>query len=82
MESKCRFRQNGIPCDGKPTLVNVKNYQTSTSKYIIGCDKHKINDKYHRYKIVDPTIYDIALLRDLLNGKAIMVSFDFIYIIF
>ena len=74
MESKCRFKQDGIPCDGKPKLINVKNYQTSTSNYIIGCDKYKFNDKYHRYKKVDPTTHDIALLRDLLNGKAVMVS--------
>jgi len=74
MESKCRFKQDGIPCDEKPKLINVKNYQTSTSNYIIGCDKYKFNDKYHRYKKVDPTTHDIALLRDLLNGKTVMVS--------
>ena len=74
MESKCRFKQDGIPCDRKPKLINVKNYQTSTSNYIIGCDKYKFNDKYHQYRKVDPTTYDIALLRDLLNGKTVMVS--------
>jgi hypothetical protein len=58
-------------------LINVKNYQTSTSNYVIGCNKYKPNDKYHRYKKVDPTTYDIALLRDLFNGKAVVVSFDF-----
>ena len=82
MESKCRFKQNGISCDGKPKLINVKNCQTSTSNYVIDCDKYKFNDKYHRYKKVDPTIYDITLLRNLLKGKAVMVRFNIINIIF
>ncbi|GET50862.1 hypothetical protein GLOIN_2v1773466 [Rhizophagus irregularis DAOM 181602=DAOM 197198] len=69
MESKCKFKQNGISCSGKPKLINLKNYQTSTSNYIIGCDKYKLNDKYHRYIKVDPATYDIPLLRDLLNGN-------------
>src|SRR5690242_9979845 len=73
MESKCRFQQNGVLCPGKPKLINVKNYQTSISNYVIGCDKYQSNDKYHRYIKVDPTTYDIPLLRDLFSGNAIMV---------
>jgi hypothetical protein len=76
MESKCKFKQNGISCSGKPKLINLKNYQTSTSNYIIGCDKYKLNDKYHRYIKVDPATYDIPLLRDLLNGNVVMVSLN------
>ncbi len=74
MESKCQFHQNRIPCSGKPKLINIKNYQTSVSNYIIGCDKYQFNDKYHRYIKVDPTIYDISLLNNLFNGNAIMVK--------
>ena len=74
MESKCQFHQNGIPCLGKPKLINIKNYQTSVSNYIIGCDKYQFNDKYHHYIKVDPTIYDISLLNNLFNGNAIMVK--------
>jgi hypothetical protein len=76
MESKCKFKQDGISCSGKPKLINIKNYQTSTSNYIIGCDKYKLNDKYHRYIKVDPTTYDVPLLRDLLNGNVVMVSLN------
>ena len=76
MESKCKFKQNGLSCSGKPKLVKTKNCQTSTFNYIIGCDKYKHNDKYHRYTKVDPTVYDISLLRDLLNNNGVMVSFS------
>ncbi len=54
--------------------TNIKNYQTSVSNYIIGCDKYQFNDKYYRYIKVDPTIYDISLLNNLFNGNAIMVK--------
>ena len=33
MESKCQFHRNGIPCSGKPKLINVKNYQTLISNF-------------------------------------------------
>lgn len=79
MESKCKFRQNGVPCSGKPKLINVKNYQTLISNYVIGCDKYQPNDKYHRYIKVDPTTYDIPLLRDLLSGNTTVVNFIFSY---
>lgn len=55
---------------GKAKLVVVKNRQTSISSYIIGCDKFQ---RYHRYIKVDPSTIDIALLRDLFNGNAIVV---------
>jgi hypothetical protein len=58
---------------GKAKLVVVKNRQTSISSYIIGCDKFQPNDRYHRYIKVDPSTIDIALLRDLFNGNAIVV---------
>lgn len=73
LESKCNFKQNGKLCAGKPKLVIVKNYQTSISSYIIGCDKYKQNDKYHWYIKIDPSIINIALLRDLFNGSARVV---------
>jgi hypothetical protein len=73
MESKCKFKQN--TCSGKPKLISIKNYQTSTSNYIIGCDKYKPDDRFHRYIKVDPATYDIPLLRDLLNGNVVIVSF-------
>jgi len=78
MDSQCQFRQNGINCIGKPKLINVINHQTSISNYVIGCDKYKLNDKYHRYIKIDSNVYDISLLRDLLNGNAIMVNLVFI----
>jgi len=77
MESKCQFHRNGILCSGKPKLINVKNYQTSISNYVIGCDKYQFNDKYHRYIKVDPMTYGIPLLRDLLNGNAVIVNFNY-----
>jgi len=55
---------------GKAKLVVVKNRQTSISSYIIGCDKFQ---RYHHYIKVDPSTIDIALLRDLFNGNAIVV---------
>ena len=73
MESKCKFNKNGVQCSGKPKLINVKNYQTSISNYVIGCDKYQPKE-YHRYKTVDPNTYEISLLRDLLNGNATMVN--------
>ena len=81
MESKCKFQQNGIPCSGKPKLINIKNYQTSISTYVIDCDKYKPNDKYHWYIKVDPSTIDIILLRDLFNGNAMIVRVIIIIII-
>ncbi len=77
MKSKCKFKQNGLFCSGKPKLINLKNYQTSTSNYIIGCDKYKLNDKYHQYIKVDPATYDIPLLHDLLNNNVVVVSLNY-----
>ena len=73
MKSKCQFHQNGISYSGKPKLINVKNYQTSISNYVIDCDKYQLNNKYHHYIKVDLTAYDILLLRNLLNGNAKVV---------
>ncbi|GET04687.1 hypothetical protein GLOIN_2v1545568 [Rhizophagus clarus] len=53
------FKGNGIICSGKPKLINIKNYQSSTSNYAIACDVYKLNDKHHRYIKVDPAIYDL-----------------------
>lgn len=74
--------QNGITCTGNPKLIIVKNRQTSVSSYVIGCDKYQPNDRYHRYKKVDPSLIDIALLRDLFNGNAIVVRIRIIIIKF
>ena len=76
MESKCQFNRNGVQCSGKPKLINVKNYQTSISNYIIGCDKYQPNERYYHYRKVDHATHDISLLRDLLNGNATMVNIN------
>ena len=73
-ESKYQFHQNRTPYLENLKLISVKNYQTSITNYIIGCDKYQLNDKYHHYIKVNPITYDIFLLHNLFNKNAIIIK--------
>ncbi|UZO12218.1 uncharacterized protein OCT59_003766 [Rhizophagus irregularis] len=71
-ESSCPFKKdNNVSCDGKARLGKIANYQqTETTKYFIGCDKYKQNEKWHRFINIKPEETNISLLQQLFSGTA------------
>ena len=70
-QSSCSFKKDiNVFCDRKPCLGKIVNYQTETSKYFIGCDKYKQNEKWHRFIKINSEEINLSLLQQLFSGTA------------
>jgi hypothetical protein len=78
-DTPCNFKKNNIPCDGRPRMGKVTNYQTNIVSYFISCNKYKQGDKWHRYIKIKQDEVDISLLQSLFTGTA---SVSIVYCLF
>ncbi|RHZ76174.1 hypothetical protein Glove_202g111 [Diversispora epigaea] len=68
IKTECRYKNNGIQCDGKVVLKCFRRHDEITPlTYFIGCSKWRSNEKYHRFISIQENT-DLNLLRQFLDG--------------
>ena len=63
------FKKDNIPCNGKPHVGKITNYQTNIVSYFISCNKYRQGDRWHRYTKIKQDEVDIQLLQNLFTGS-------------
>jgi hypothetical protein len=68
IKTECRYKNNGIQCDGKAVLKCFRRHDEITPPtYFIGYSKWRSNEKHHRFISIQENT-DLNLLRQLLDG--------------